>query len=509
MNDERTIYRPKGAKKPKLFIISDDMKREVTLSGRQSVGRRSKTSDPAIALPSPVVSRSHGEFITTREGTAFKDTGSANGTFLNGNLLASGNISFLRDGDVLRIHNIEDIDCIYDVIMIYSLSYPDVYFWQELPLDDSIYEVAVGRDEVLSLKEKTVSRRHASFFNAEAGWAVIDHDSLNGVYVNNRKITEPVYIYPMNVIRISDYNFIYTGRSLIFQADEPVDLKGLSSGNAGRVPDGPVLSVRIEEKNVWQRAKKKTLLKDIHMDIPSGSMVLILGGSGAGKTTFMNAVMGYEKAEGNIKYNNTDIYSEYEKMKYEIGYVPQQDLLRMNDNVYDTLMGAAKMRLPASLSHAELENAVEKTIGVLGLDLVRHHLVGKLSGGQRKRLSIAVEYIGNPSLFFLDEPDSGLDGTMARSLMENLREIADDGRIVIVISHAPDRAFELFDKVIVLAKGSDDSGHLVFYGSPDEAVEFFGTSGLEGIVKKVNSVAEGGEGLADHFIQEFEKRGYR
>ena len=210
----------------------------------------------------------------------------------------------------------------------------------------------------------------------------------------------------------------------------------------------------------------------------------------------MNAVMGYEPAEGEIRYKGTDIYQEYERMKYEIGYVPQEDLLRKNDSVYDTLLNAARMRLPV-MEKEEYDRHVEETLHMLGLERLRDALVVKLSGGQRKRLSIAVEYVGNPSLFFLDEPDSGLDGTMARQLWENLRSIADQGKIVMVISHSPDRAFKLFDKIIVLAKNSEEEGRLVYYGSPKDACAFFEVDDLEGIMRRINYTEEGGEGLAD------------
>lgn len=252
------------------------------------------------------------------------------------------------------------------------------------------------------------------------------------------------------------------------------------------------------------------LLKDIRLDIPMSSMVLILGGSGAGKTTFMNAVMGYEQAKGTIRYRGTDIYEEYERMKYEIGYVPQQDLVRENDTVYATLRNAAEMRMPASSSEEAYAARVDETLRVMGLEREKDSYVGKLSGGQRKRLSIAVEYVGSPALFFLDEPDSGLDGTMARALMENLRRIADSGKIVMVISHSPDRAFELFDQVVVLAKDSrDDCGHLVFSGAPKDACRFFEVDSLEKIVHRINRRDEGGEGLADRYIRKFESGGAR
>jgi ABC-type multidrug transport system ATPase subunit len=105
----------------------------------------------------------------------------------------------------------------------------------------------------------------------------------------------------------------------------------------------------------------------------------------------------------------------------------------------------------------------------------------------------------------LDEPDSGLDGTMARQLMENLRVIADKGKIVLVISHSPDRAFELFDRIIVLAKSSEEEGRLVFYGSPEEALTFFEVDSLESIVSRINYPEEGGEGLADYFVKRYQE----
>ncbi|MCR5663834.1 MAG: ABC transporter ATP-binding protein [Oscillospiraceae bacterium] len=269
---------------------------------------------------------------------------------------------------------------------------------------------------------------------------------------------------------------------------------------------GPSLSVSIEERSVIVKGKKKMLLRDIRLEIPGGSMVLILGGSGAGKTTFMNAVMGYEKAKkARIVYNGIDLYKNYDKMIYEIGYVPQGHLLRDNDTVYSTLMNAALMRMPSGQPDSVYEEKVEKTLKLFGLYKEKDSLVKKISGGQEKRLSLGEQYIGNPSLFFLDEPDSGLDGPNTKAIMKNLRHIADEGKIVMVISHSPDRIFELFDYVIVLAKDSrENCGRLVYFGAPKDAYAFFEVENLEQIVSRVNSTAEGGEGRADEFIDRFQ-----
>ena len=608
MYEETILYQPEAGT-PRLIILSGGEILEYELDQEQTFGRPAGGKAPELAVKSGVVSRRHGQFLTNAAGSRYSDAGSLNGTIYNGRELEPGAGQLLSDGDVLRVHGRQDESSEMDVLMIYSTaSGGQRREWSRISLGEAA-EIVIGRNEKLRLREKSVSRRHASLFRAKKGWALIDHGSRNGVFLNAVRVEEPVYLHKNDVIRIAGYYFVFLGDELLFQSDPVPEAGGGTSSAENKAggampsekkagfampsvenadgtmdeagsearqreavslaaeyrtaqaerqaaqaerpaaspqegafgesaeelhgeqekrppvepaeepadkpaeesieepaeePDSAGLSVWIEERNVWNRAKKKTLLRDIRLEIPAGSMVLILGGSGAGKTTFMNAVMGYERAEGEIRYAGTDIYREYERMKYEIGYVPQQDLLRMNDTVYDTLYNAANMRLPV-MQKEEYAEHVEETLHLLGLERLRDSLVGKLSGGQRKRLSIAVEYIGNPSLFFLDEPDSGLDGTMARQLMENLREIADQGRIVLVISHSPDRAFELFDKVIVLAKSSKEEGRLVFYGSPEEACGFFEVSELEGIMTRINYPEEGGEGLADMYIRRFEE----
>ncbi len=266
------------------------------------------------------------------------------------------------------------------------------------------------------------------------------------------------------------------------------------------------LTVNIRERSVIDFFRKRVLLKDIHMRIPKGHMVLLLGGSGAGKTTYLNAVTGYEKADASITLNQTDIYHEYSKMMYDIGFVPQQDLMRGNDTVLRTLSDAATLRLPSKVSFFERKKRVGEVLNQFGLDSVKNNLVEKLSGGQRKRLSIAMEFISNPTLFILDEPDSGLDGVVARSLFEKLRSIADEGKIVVVITHTPDRVIDLFDDVIVLAKDASRTGRLAWYGPVNGAYEFFGKNSMEEILLSVNQKDEGGEGRADEFVAKYADR---
>ncbi len=263
------------------------------------------------------------------------------------------------------------------------------------------------------------------------------------------------------------------------------------------------LSVNLEERTTVEFFQKKVLLRDIHMAIPQGHLVLLLGGSGAGKTTYLNAINGYEKAHAEVLLNREDVYKHYRRMQYEVGFVPQSEMMRGKDTVYNTLMDAAKLRLPKDVSPQQRKERVEEVMEIMGLTPVKNSLVDKLSGGQKKRLSISIEFLSNPSLFILDEPDSGLDGVMARELFEHLRQIADEGKIVIVITHTPDRVIDLFDDVIVLAKDSARTGRLAYYGSVEGAREFFGRSTMEEIVKAVNPPEEGGDGLADEFVMRY------
>ena len=291
----------------------------------------------------------------------------------------------------------------------------------------------------------------------------------------------------------------YNGLDPVLDDELIHSLEGTSASENG-------LSVKIKDRTVRNFLDKRYLLREIFMTIEPGHMVLLLGGSGAGKTTFINAVTGYEKANAEILLDGMNVYDEYDKMKYSIGFVPQLDLIRSNDTVYRTLYDAALLRLPSDTTLSDLTKRVKEVLEQFGLATVKASLVEKLSGGQRKRLSIAMEYISDPYLFVLDEPDSGLDGVIARDLMRRLRTIANEGKIVIVITHTPDRVADLFDDIIVLAKDSKRTGRLAFYGSIDEAREFFGQNTMEGILRVINQKDEGGEGRSDEFVLKYAER---
>ena len=263
------------------------------------------------------------------------------------------------------------------------------------------------------------------------------------------------------------------------------------------------LSIQIRKRTVRDFGKTRYLLKDIALNVPEKSLVLLLGGSGSGKTTMINAVIGYEKADATILLNGQDVYKNSEVVKHNIGFVPQQNLIRGKDTVAQTVQDAAKIRLPKTISTENKDQKIADVLELLGLSAGKEGLVSKKSGGQLRRICIATELITDPELFILDEPDSGLDGAISREIFLRLRQIADEGRIVIVITHTPDRVIDLFDKVIILARDSGRVGRLCFYGTPQEARDFFERDTMEKIVRSVNAKDEGGEGRADEMIRKY------
>ena len=404
----------------------------------------------------------------------------------------------IRFGDIVRIHSVFDLMRANDTVLILVDRMPEGLTWNRIPVDRNA-------NETIQLVHEGDPTMRSVFFSYQKGRFAISYFSgLSGFAVNNRVGELNRSLSPMDVVMIDGMYFICVGNAIVCQTQWKRRVDPARKPPVVR-PGG--LQINIRERTVKKGlSRKEALLRDIRLFIPKGNLVLVLGGSGAGKTTFINAVMGYEPADGVILYDDIDVYHEYDKMKYEIGYVQQEDLLRRTDVVQDTLKDAAKMHL-ASSKQAQAE-AVAETMKLLGLEKEKDKLVGQLSGGQRKRLSIGVEYVGEPLLFFLDEPDSGLDGSNADNMWDIVRKIADTGKIVMVISHIPDRAFDQFDKVIVLAKDKNNTGRLAFAGTPQEACAFFETDCLEDIVKRVNRVNEGGEGRADEFINRFAEAGY-
>ena len=215
------------------------------------------------------------------------------------------------------------------------------------------------------------------------------------------------------------------------------------------------------------------ILSEVSVAVEPGRLVTVIGASGSGKTTLLETLAGLRAASsGRVLLDGRDVHVDREQLHGTIGYVPQDDIIHRDLSVLATIRYAARLRLPG-LTGPALDERVDHTIDALGLTDRASTAVGRLSGGQRKRVSIAVELLTGPRAFFLDEPTSGLDPGTAQALMLSLRGLTANGSTVTMTTHSPDDV-ALCDEVIVLGTG----GWVAFQGRPDDALYHFGVTSL-------------------------------
>lgn len=248
----------------------------------------------------------------------------------------------------------------------------------------------------------------------------------------------------------------------------------------------PKGGVRIDARGLTCRVGTVTILGDVSLIIEPGEVVGIAGGSGAGKTTLLEALGGVRPADsGTVQFDSVDVYSHLDAFRTALGYVPQDDIIHAELPLRSTLRYAARLRLPASTAAAEIDAATDGAMHALDMQRGARVRVGALSGGQRKRASIAVELLAKPRVFFLDEPTSGLDPATGAELMQVLRKLAtEEGATVVLTTHSPPDLF-LCDRVVFLARG----GQLAFEGTPDAALRYFGVMHSSEIYLRLNEAA--------------------
>ncbi|MGW6746368.1 FHA domain-containing protein [Streptomyces sp. NPDC055025] len=314
----------------------------------------------------------------------------------------------------------------------------------------------IGRalENELVVADLQVSRLHAQFTATPDGrFEIRDLGSHNGTYVNGQPIAKSgtVQIGPNDIVGVGHSTFRLVGDRL----EEFVDT-GEVSFSARH------LTVTVDGG--------KQILKDISFGVPEKSLIAVIGPSGSGKSTLLKALTGYRPADqGDVLYDNRNLYKQFAELRQRIGLVPQDDILHKELSVRKALKYAAKLRFPGDTAEAEREARIDEVLRELKLDIHKNKKITSLSGGQRKRVSVALELLTKPSLIFLDEPTSGLDPGMDRDVMQLLRALADDGRTVLVVTHSV-AELALCDKLLVMAPG----GSVAYFGPPEEALNFFG-----------------------------------
>ncbi|MFB9389040.1 FHA domain-containing protein [Streptomyces coeruleoprunus] len=326
----------------------------------------------------------------------------------------------------------------------------------------TFHQLALGRvmrigralENELVVSDLQVSRHHAEFTaHPDGRFELRDLGSHNGTYVNGQPIAKSgtVLIGPNDIVGVGHSTFRLVGDRL----EEFVDT-GEVSFSARH------LTVTVDGG--------KQILKDVSFGVPEKSLIGVIGPSGSGKSTLLKALTGYRPADqGDVLYDNRSLYKQFAELRQRIGLVPQDDILHKELTVKKALGYAAKLRFPGDTAEAEREARIDEVLRELKLDIHKEKKVTSLSGGQRKRVSVALELLTKPSLIFLDEPTSGLDPGMDRDVMQLLRGLADDGRTVLVVTHSV-AELALCDKLLVMAPG----GSVAYFGPPEEALNFFG-----------------------------------
>lgn len=439
---------------------------EVNLARDTQISFGREGCDVDVRPPSMTVSGRHATIFVRGGQCYLRDDNSKNGLYLNGQRQSVFRVS---SGDVVTV-GAPRPGRPRTVILVGDADMR----WESVSLA-GIDQLDIGRfaDNGLVIANPTVSAHHARIARTPDGaWTICDLRSSNGTQVGSRFVTPGAWerLNSGSTISLGNARMVFLDACLLlFKERQGVD-------------------VACEGLVRYRKNKGRTIVTTDHvaLHIKRGEFVAIVGGSGSGKSTLLNELNGSEPAdEGRVTIDGVDLYANYDNLKTSIGYVPQQDIVYDNLTLESMLRSAAKLRMTPDSTAAEREARVNEIIDLLELGHVRTNLIGRLSGGQKKRASIAVELLADPRLLFLDEPTSGLDPGIERRLMQTLSSMAHDGRTIILVTHTT-LNLHLCDQVVFLGQG----GKLCYAGRPEQATSFFGVTDLVDAYNKISEAPE-------------------
>lgn len=458
-----------------IMINSQGEMRQINLASFRkdyvTIGRGSREND--IVIPDSIVSSVHGYLVNRNGRFYYKDLKSKNGSYagtLGHELFLHQNSSFveLSEGSVVKIGNKKKPDKM--VLLWFTYMNPGETIGT---CRISKTSITIGRSAAsdIVLNQPSVSRTHC-IIHSEAGRVTLqDNNSLNGVFVNGQKIEGTVSLQGKDIIQILGNQMIFGGSFIYYKKkSQGIAIKGITL-----------------DKWVGKKDSRKQILQNANINIQGNEFVAIIGGSGAGKSTLMGILNGSDmKFEGDVYYNSLSLKENFNHLKRLVGYVPQEDIIYENLKLRRMLYYTAILRMPNDTTKQEIEERIDYVLNTLDLKERQDTYIRKLSGGQKKRASIAVELLADPKLFFLDEPTSGLDPGMEKSLMETLRTLSKkQDRTIVMVTHTTQN-LDLCDKVIFMGPG----GRVCFVGSVDGAKEFFQTDDLTSIYNLIHDAPE-------------------
>ena len=454
-----TVLAPLSKDQPSLAVstnIHSEVKTHLLEKQIINIGRHPQND---IVIAEPTISAWHVQIVRDGENLVIVHPSprAERGSTLNGlwyqGKRTRGNETFrkvLQNGDTFRVGDEHGtlISLIYsdgsgDPVEVAMPALPPI------PLTGERLTIGRASGNTVVLNHPQVSAQHAAVEKIDGGYRIVDTSSTNHVFVNGQRVTSQL-LRTGDEIRVGPYRLTYTGTELK-QFDE--------SSN-----------IRIDALHLKKSGNNDViLLNDISLVIPPRKFVALVGGSGAGKSTLMDALNGLRPAqEGVVLYNGEDYYRNLAAFNTQLGYVPQDDIVHRDLTVEHALYYAARLRLPSDFTSEQIRWRIDEVLEDVEMTERRSLLVSKLSGGQRKRVSIALELLANPSIFFLDEPTSGLDPGLDRKMMSLLRRLADKGHTIVLVTHATNN-INSCDYVCFLAQ----NGRLVYFGPPNKAKIYF------------------------------------
>ncbi|MFB7907147.1 FHA domain-containing protein [Kitasatospora sp. NPDC056076] len=467
--------RPGAPTAPPLVLVTDRESRLIDPTRAYHLGR-DPTSE--IVLDDPRVSWHHAVLRATDGHWLLEDVGSTNGTYDQGHRIDHEDVgpgTRLRFGDPATGPSATFAGlpgpAPGERTVLLAPRSSGTFRSPSAVLELPGRALRIGRapDNDLVLDDLVVSRHHAELRELpDGGHEIVDLDSHNGTYLNGR---------PVRRAPVGPADLVGIGHSSLCLAD----------GRLVEYTDTGEVSLDVQHLVVRVGPDHRVLLDDVGFPLAEKALLAVAGPSGAGKSTLLNALTGLRPAdEGTVLYDGRDLYRDYAELRRRIGLVPQDDILHTQLTVRRALSYAAELRFPGDTAKEEREGRVSEVIGELGLEAREQQVIASLSGGQRKRVSIALELLTKPSLLFLDEPTSGLDPGMERSVMQLLRGLADDGRTVVVVTHSV-LSLNVCDRLLVLAPG----GRTAYYGPPTEALAYFGEAEWPEAFEAFENDAEG------------------
>ena len=468
----------------KLNNFADEQKFYLNI-GRTLIGR--DVLQCQMVLEEPFISRLQAVIEISQNGqTAIKNLSQHQSTFVNGQ---PTDVCLLNDGDqivfgisqtvVFTFHQPQSVSNDIPPFDPHILSSPqplqplsgdNTVYWNQPQRATSVFQaqstsrLRIGRapDNEIILDAPGVSRHHVLLEYTNGDQPVIsDLGSTNGTFINGEILRSARLLQATDWITIGGYLLRVQGHE--------VKKQDLSAS-------------RIAAFNVSKSYGTKTVLQDVSVALYPREFVGLMGASGCGKSTLMDALNGMRPAtSGKVFINDLDLYTNFDLLRRSIGYVPQRDILHEPLTVERTLYYAARMRLPGGTSLLQINEVVSEVIQTVGLEDQRHNAFRQLSGGQQKRLSLGIELITKPNFLFLDEPTSPLDPETTENMMLLFRKLADEGRIVVMVTHKFEK-FNSMHNIVLLTKG----GRLAFFGPPQEALQYFNCSEPSEIYRRLH-----------------------